>query len=101
MKLMTKAILHKIPALYVQDGKKGEAVAHVKFFDPTGSWTWYGTEYDGQDTFFGLVDGQEKELGYFSLAELKSVRCRFGLGIERDLHFKPTKLKDIAPEMWS
>ena len=37
--------------------------------------------------FFGLVYGHDKELGYFSLKELESVKCSFGLGIERDRYF--------------
>jgi len=87
MKLLTKAITSKIPALHEQEKLGNNARIFVKFFDPTGSWTWYATEFDGVDTFFGLVDGHEKELGYFSLSELQSVRVGFGLGIERDMHF--------------
>jgi hypothetical protein len=30
------------------------------------SWTWYSTEFDGEDLFFGLVVGFETELGYFN-----------------------------------
>ena len=64
----------------------------VKFFEPTGSWTWYVTEgekqEDGDWLFFGLVDGFEKELGYFSLNELigakEGVRGLQSLPIERD-----------------
>ena len=99
--LLTQKNRKELPELYNQDGKGFEAVAYVKFFDPCGSWTWYVTEFDGKDTFFGLVDGNEKELGYFSLSELSSIRCRFGLGIERDLHFRPKKLSEIAPELVS
>ena len=43
--------------------------------------------------FFGwatLGDPQNAELGYFSLDELESVRGRFGLKIERDLHWDDT-----------
>ena len=49
---------------------------------------------------FGLVDGHEKELGYFSLKELESVRGPFGLPIERDIHWQPKTLEEIAPEMF-
>ena len=42
--------------------------------------------------FFGLVSGFDVELGYFSLSELESVRGKFGLPVERDLHFQPTRL---------
>ena len=95
MKLMTKEILDRIPALYSQENEP-DPMVHVKFFDPTGSWTWYATEFDPKEgTFFGLVKGFEEELGYFSLAELESVRGRLGLGIERDLHFTPCRLSAI------
>ncbi len=100
MKLLTEGIRKKLPALYAQDGKGGDALVSVKFFTPDSSWTWYATEFDGEDMFFGLVDGHERELGYFSLAELQKVRGPMGLPIERDLHWKPKTLKEIAPEMF-
>ena len=53
-------------------------------------------EFDGSDTFFGLVSGFEVELGYFSLSELQSVRGAFGEPVvERDLHFVPCKLSEV------
>ena len=100
MKLLTKEIRKKLPPLYAQDGKGGKAMVYVKFFTPDSSWTWYVTEFDGEDTFFGLVEGHEKELGYFSLKELKSAKGPMGLPIERDLYFKPKMLEEIAPEMF-
>ena len=101
MQLLTKELRRKLPSLGSQDGKGGKAVAYVKFFTPDSSWTWYATEYDGQDTFFGLVEGQEKELGYFSLSELESARGPMGLAIERDLHWTPKTLAEITPEMFA
>ena len=101
MQLLTKEIRGKLPPLGNQDSKGGQAVAHVKFFTPDSFWTWYATSFDGQDTFFGLVEGQEKELGYFSLAELSSARGPMGLAIERDLHWTPKTLAEIAPEMFA
>ncbi|MCK4791314.1 MAG: DUF2958 domain-containing protein [Desulfobacteraceae bacterium] len=100
MKLLTQEIRKKLPPLYSQDGKGGKAIAQVKYFTPSSSWTWYGVEFDGQDTFFGLVDGHCKELGYFSLSELESVRGPMGLPIERDLYWQPKTLEEIAPEMF-
>ena len=91
MKLLTQEIRKSIPKIGEQEHLGEKAVIHVKFFDPCGSWTWYATEYDGEDTFFGLVHGFEKELGYFSLSELESVRGALGLGIERDLYFGKDK----------
>lgn len=95
MVLLNTEVKEKLPALYSQEEKGLEAVAVVKFFTPDSGWTWYATEFDGEDLFFGLVDGFEKELGYFRLSELKQVKGKLGLPIERDLYFKPTKLKDL------
>ena len=67
----------------------------VKFFTPDAGATWLFTELNpaDEDTLFGLCDlGQgEPELGYVSLQELKTVRGRLGLPIERDLHFRADK----------
>ena len=46
------------------------------------------------------TEGFEKELGYFSLSELRSARGPLGLAIERDLHWKPKTLREIAPEVF-
>jgi len=100
MKLLTKENRNKLPELYSQEEKGGDAIAIVKFFDPGSYWTWYATEFDGEDSFFGLVDGFDKELGYFSLSELAKYKGRFGLGIERDMYWHPKPLKEIAPELF-
>lgn len=95
MKLLTKEILEKLPKLYSQEEKGLEAVAIVKFFTPDSNWTWYATEFDGDDLFFGLVEGFEKEIGYFRLSELQSVKGALGLPIERDMYFKPKTLREL------
>ena len=95
MKLINEEIKNILPKLYDQDSKGLKAIAYVKFFTPDSNWTWYATEFDGEDTFFGLVDGFCKELGYFSLSELESVRGPLGLKIERDLYFEPTTLEEL------
>jgi hypothetical protein len=101
MKLLTEELRRQLPPLYGQDGKGGDAIAYARFFCPWGSWSWHATEFSPDEgRFFGLVDGQFKELGYFSLSELESATGPMGFHIERDLHWKPTKLRDIAPEMF-
>jgi len=98
MKLLTQEIKRKLPELYSTEGQGWDAVAQVKFFTPDSSWTWFGVEWDGEDTFYGLVDGHDKELGYFSLSELESVRGPMGLKIERDRWFKPRPLKECRDD---
>jgi len=101
MKLITKEIENKLlkTPLYSQDGKPANEVPIlVKFFTPDSNWTWYVTEAqkeeNGDWTFFGLVDGFEKELGYFVLSELESVKGPLGLGVERDMYFGNYTLAD-------
>lgn len=92
-KLLTKALEKALPPLYASDGTPtADQVAVVKFFTPASSWTWYAIEYDPESrTFYGLVDGQECEYGYFSLDELESL----GGTINRDMYFKPKKLSEL------
>ena len=101
MNLLPDSIRKQLPPLYAQEKLGSKAVAYLKLFAPYGAYTWWATEFDGKDTFFGLVDGHFKELGYFSLSELQSVRGPMGLTIERDLHFQPATLEEIAPEMFA
>jgi len=102
--LLTKEIRAQIPPLYAQESKGMGAVAYVRFFHPYGSGTWYATEFDGEDTFFGWAEIHPGcgELGYFSLKELESLEARINgklvpgvQGIERDIHFTPAPLNEI------
>ncbi len=91
MNLLPEALAASLPPLGATDHQV-DPVARVKFFALASSWTWYALEYDPRERmFFGLVDGFEKELGYFSLAELESLGWR----VERDLYFEPTPLSAL------
>ena len=96
MKLITRELLNKFPKIGETSNRKAEEVPIIaKYFCPWNKWTWYATEYDGKDLFFGFVRGDFNELGYFRLSELKSIRGMFGLGIERDLYFTKHTLKEV------
>lgn len=93
MILITKALektFAKYP-LYSQDSKGIEAIVLAKF----SGFTWYVTEAEkqanGDYMFFGYVDGLDAEFGYFTLSQLKSVRSRYGLAVERDRYFNNGK----------
>lgn len=90
MDLITEDIKARLLANWTDEHEDHRPV--VKFFDPTGAATWFITEMspDDNDILFGLCDlGLGfPELGYVSLRELESVKGRFGLGIERDIHFE-------------
>lgn len=84
----------KIPPLYVTKDQ-ADPLVWIKLFTPDAGWTWYVIEWDREDLCFGLVDGLECELGYFSLAEIAAVRGGLGLPVERDLYFTPRPLSAV------
>lgn len=94
MQLLTQELREKLPPLGASE-KVDDPICQVKFFTPDSSWTWFGTEFDGEDTFFGAVSGAVFEIGYFSLSELEALRGPLGLPVERDLYFKSTPLSQI------
>lgn len=114
--LLDQASRERLPKLYSNEDIGLNALAQVKFFTPSSNWTWYAseasaamndgtykalTEVDPNDPaiedviFFGLVDGFEIELGYFSLSELEGIGGGLQLPVERDRHFTPTTLKEL------
>lgn len=98
MKLLTKPILEKLIKNFEANKERRENTIDfkpvVKFFGGSSA-TWLISEYDQEnDEFFGLCDPGLgfPELGYVSKAELFSVKFPpFGLGVERDRHFKADK----------
>ena len=93
--LLDRESRDRLPELYSGEEQGLNATAQVKFFTPDSNWTWYASEFDGKDTFFGLVIGHVAEFGYFSLSELEEVRGPMGLPIERDLYYEPTSLREL------
>ena len=94
-KLLPKALRAKLPPLNATDNDPDARVI-VKFFSPYSNWTWYAFEFDGEDVFFGLVCGFEKEWGSFSLHELASTLVAPLPGsrvkvpaVERDCYWTP------------
>jgi len=97
MQLLTDELRKIIPPFYSgEDIELEEKMIYAKFFLADANFTWYILEYDPEsNTFFALVDGLDRELGYVSLEELEQVRGHMGLNIERDLYFSPVKYKDL------
>lgn len=93
--LLDQESREKLPELYSGEEKGLDAQVQVKFFTPDSNWSWFASEFDGRDLFFGLVVGLEIELGYWSLAELEQVRGPLGLPIERDLYFEAKTLREL------
>ena len=92
MELIPKEAKEQIPSLYSTENQNNPTVFIKLFLD---SWTWYITELSGDIAFGYVVSPFGGELGYFSLDEIKGLIGSLGLGVERDLEFKPTKLSII------
>jgi Protein of unknown function (DUF2958) len=88
MEHLPAALRAQIPALYAQDDSP-DPIAYLKYTNTQTGWIWYVTEFNGEDTFFGLVQGFKEELGYFSLSELMLN------DVQRDLNFTPTPVSQL------
>ena len=107
MTLFPEEVRKHLPPLYSQEHEQDPMVM-CKFFHPLSTMTWYAIEgspvdadgyYDTDNEkvdflFFGWVYADFPELGYFSLSEMQAVQA-MGLGIERDVHFSPTRLSQV------
>jgi hypothetical protein len=94
MKLLTKELIKKLPPLYTNENVKDPMII-AKFFALGSAWTWFAMEFDGEDIFFGMVHGFEKELGYFSLKELESLNYGPIPAVERDINWTPRRLSEL------
>jgi hypothetical protein len=101
-KFITKEIEKALPKLYSQENVDDPIVV-AKWFSPYSNWRWFAIEFDGEDSFFGLVQGLDTELGYFSKFELANLT--FGAGrfevpaVERDLSWQPKKLSEVRESL--
>ena len=97
--LMTEKLADTIPALGATENAADydDVLARAKLFSPYSHWTWYITEMDRETgQCFGLVEGFEKEIGYFALTELAETTMLGGVpAVERDLYWEPKTLSEI------
>ena len=104
MKLITKAIANKMPNLYETDGQGDKAIIQAKLFTPDSSFTWYILEMDQESgDCFGLVTSNlnynQPEYGYFNINELKTVKGKLGLPVERDLWFGKKTVGEMKKDL--
>ncbi len=97
--LMTRKLADAIPDLGANANVADcdNVLAPAKLFSPYTNWTWYITELDPETgQCFGLVEGFERELGYFDLSELAETAVFGGVpAVERDLYWEPKTLGEI------
>ena len=93
--LMTREIAEGLPRLYEQDGAEDPTV-YVHYFSCVNGWDWWLLEFDGTDEAFGLAEGYDDELGYFSIKEMAELNRQMGFAaVERDEHFSPKPLSAV------
>lgn len=107
MKIITK----EIEQAFAKQGYTGNKSAKdikivLKLFNPTGAGTWYIYEKEDEDIYMAFVnlgDPEMAECGRVSMQELMEFKGRFGLGIERDMHFKPLSmtLKEVQDKIYA
>jgi len=97
MELFTKAIEAKAQAQFHLGNDLEKQVVVAKFFNPTGSGTWWLVNQDPEDSDYcwGICHIFETEVGSFSKSELENYVGRFGLRIERDLYFEEVNAKEL------
>ena len=109
--LITKTAIKDVPPVghgaNDSEAAVDKRIVRVKLFSPYSNWTWYMCEFDPEDgTAFGLVDGHEKEWGYFNVYEMAEVKGAVFQGspielplIERDLYWTPRTVAEIKKEL--
>lgn len=95
MELFTKDIEAKAQEQYPKGNDLESQVVVAKFFNPTGVGTWYLLNQDPTDSNYcwGICHIFEWEIGSFAKSDLVEYKGKFGLGIERDLHFEEVNAK--------
>ena len=78
-----------------EDGAEDPTV-YAHYFSCVNGWDWWLLEFDGTDEAFGLVEGYDDELGYFSIKEMAELNRQMGFAaVERDEHFSPKPLSAV------
>jgi hypothetical protein len=69
----------------------------VKVFNPYGVGTWFLAGFDPDTGLaYGVADIHVREAGDFDMNELAALKAPpFGLPVERDLYFKPTRMSVV------
>jgi len=109
LKLLPYTVRENLPILGSQRGLGGQVKAIVKCGTADRALAWYIAEGSARrDTegkavdylLYGLVEGQHRELDYFWLSDLQTLRSPTGLPVERDPRWRPKTLEEIAPELF-
>lgn len=96
MKGLTRALRQRLPR-YAMIANEPDPLVQGKFLFPFVDWAWYPIAFDGYDTFWGLMDNDFPEMGYFSLQSPLTIDRWYG--VQQDLHFTPCRLSQLRTEL--
>jgi hypothetical protein len=84
-----------IPPLYAQEENSADPTIYLELSLFQFPWRWYASECEieegGDVLFFGFVNGDFGEWGYFRLSELESTRCPLLISYD----FKPVPFSEV------
>lgn len=101
-KLMPATVRNALPALGSTDGQGDQAICVVKYFG-RGRYTFYATEFDGEDTLYGYtisaLGSDCDEWGYASLREMAEATWGGYMripSVERDCYWTPMSVGEAV-----
>lgn len=75
--------------------EQADPLLRVKLFGGPGTWWIAGFDPETRIAY-GVAEIQEREVGDFDLDEIVELRIKpWGLPVERDLHWRPTRLSVV------
>lgn len=100
MEFLTEELRQQLPKL--GETKRDDATLLICKISTLGAdpWIYYGMEFDGEDTLFGLEVGEYVRLTEFTLSQLQTYRTVGKVQIERDPTFQPVPLGSIVPQKY-
>ncbi|MHB8914981.1 MAG: DUF2958 domain-containing protein [Thiobacillus sp.] len=89
-------LVDSMPATYSQRNES-DPIAYLHYFFGGSDWYIAEKDMDGEvDQAWGFAclngDMMNAEYGYISIAELVALKLQFGVTVDLDFHFKPTRM---------
>jgi len=89
-------LVDSMPGTYSQQNES-DPIAYLHYFFGGSDWYIAEKDMDGEvDQAWGFAclngDMMNAEYGYISIAELVALKLQFGLTVDLDFHFKPTRM---------
>lgn len=92
-------LVDSMPITYAQRNES-DPIAYLHYFFGGSDWYIVEKDMDGEvDQAWGFAclngDMMNAEYGYISIAELVDLKLQFGLTVDLDFHFKPTRMSQV------